>query len=155
VGYSFGAFVLLHAARDLPDLERAYIFSPALTYGPAMPVSGFREEGFEFLEYVRLSRPHTYRLGSVSTWKRFYEGQLNEPSGRLSKLPITVESFYGQQDGSFDGAILNCNHDAIIRKFLPAAASINLTEVPGGSHGIDTLAEAFRCSISLGDWAAC
>jgi dienelactone hydrolase len=144
VGYSFGAYVLLHAARSLTDLQRVWLFSPALTYGPAPLDSGFQEEGIGFLDYVRRSRPRTYRLGKEEEWRRFYEGDFNAAPGRPSRAEVTVESYFGQKDSSFDAAVLGKNHDPIVRQFFPHARSIKLHQITDGSHGIDTLAAGFR-----------
>lgn len=140
VGNSFGAFVALKALRYLPNVERLFLFAPALTYGAAAIRSGFKDEGVRFLEYLKRSRPYTYRLGDMSEWERFFNGELNAApiDFHESKLKEVI-GVVGSNDSSFDLDLLRTNFFEIIRRHSNKEVSVRLIVVEGGGHGIGTL----------------
>src|ERR1043166_7497360 len=147
-GYSFGCFVTLHVAPSLVDVRSVLFFSPALTYGPAEVSSGFRESGLPFLDYVRRSRPLTYRLGAEPVWRNFYEGKMNLVGNEVQRAALTVDCFLGGRDGSFDQALFVKNFKTIVQGAFPAALRIDLHVVKQGEHSIDTLVPELERNVS-------
>ncbi|UAB72681.1 hypothetical protein INR79_25850 [Vibrio sp. SCSIO 43132] len=118
VGYSFGAFIAVHSLSHFPSCNKALFISPALTYGKADIDMGFRENGSDFINYIRRTRPHTYRLGDDSEWHDFYNGKLNKIPKLLPKTRnISILSLIGTNDTSINSGIFIDNADIFFRKY--------------------------------------
>jgi pimeloyl-ACP methyl ester carboxylesterase len=139
VGYSFGCIVALRSLPYLTTLRSLLLVSPAISYGKAEVDSGFEEEGPPFIDYVRRSRPFTYRLGDNTSWDAFYNGAFNRPSGEPPGSLHSVLGLVGSDDSSFDLEVLLRNFDPIVRTYVGRYPGVQLLTVEGAGHSINDL----------------
>jgi len=139
VGYSFGCMIALRALPYLSCLRTLLLVSPALSYGNAPLRSGFREGGPEFLDYVRRSRPFTYRLAEALFWNELYSGAFNDPTGPPSESLRSIVGLVGRQDPAFDLELLQQNFISVIQRYTNVQADIKLVVVEDGDHRINSL----------------
>jgi len=139
VGYCFGCNVALRSLPVLTHLRSLILASPALTIGPATVSSGFVAYGPPLLEYVKRSRPYTYRLGKLGKWMQLYDGHLNQPTGKCPSSLRTVLGLAGAEDERFDHSVLKQNSHTIIKRFVGDQATVSFLFIPGADHRIDSL----------------
>jgi hypothetical protein len=140
VADSFGCFIALKSLVFLPNLEKLILFSPAITYGLTDTPSGFIESGPDFLNYVRRSRPFTYRLGSIDSWLEFYSGKLNYKLHDIKNSNLKeVIGVVGKNDASFDMDVLKLNFSKIVINNTNSSVSTRLIFVNNGKHSINSL----------------
>jgi pimeloyl-ACP methyl ester carboxylesterase len=146
VGNSFGCIVALRALSYLSTLRSLLLVSPAISYGKAQVDSGFQEEGPAFIDYVRRSRPFTYRLGDKTPWDAFYSGAFNKPNGEPPGSLRSVLGVVGSEDSSFDIEVLRRNFNSIVRNYVGQYSEVQLLTVEGAGHGINDLVTASTSS---------
>ena len=140
VGNSFGCFIALRSIKYLQKVKKAILFAPALTYGKTEEPSGFKESGLKFLEYVKRSRPFTYRLDDEKKWRDFYDGKMNICIDRQINTGLEeVVCVVGSNDGSFNLDELKRNYSKIINQCIGKEVLSKLIIVEGGKHSISTL----------------
>jgi esterase/lipase len=137
VGYSFGAFVAVNSLFHVNTIKKALFISPALVYGESVIDMGFTEEGEAFLDYIKRTRPHTYRMGSIDEWHQFYSGQYNEFESIVNtSTSLSILSLIGKEDGSIDFTSYADNSDKFFRYYFnPTLNEIICVDEAGHSLG--------------------
>jgi len=137
VGYSFGAFIALNSLQFFSSLKTLFLVSPVLSYGPSLESCGYSET-YDFIEYVKKTRPHTYRFDNFDTWKGLYNGVYNlTPSVKNTSLENVI-CIIGEED-DFDLEKFAENHEKIITRFTANKINVKLIRVANGSHSINSL----------------
>lgn len=139
VGYSFGAFVAVRSLPSLPFCKRLITISPAFTYGDCDIDMGFRESGDKFLDYIKRTRPMTYRLGEQQVWSEFYGGGMNIPAKHPKVETLFNLTIFGSKDKSIDGHLLRRNLIPFLSNFASKIESAECIENERGEHSVDTL----------------
>jgi len=139
VGHSFGCFVALRGSRYLPSLKTLILLGPAITYGSNENSCGLKEDGDFHVNYVRRSRPFTYRLGSTAAWRNLYRGTMDVIEDKIKGNAKYVIGIVGTEDKYFDLAVLRENFENIIRAYIPSVNVSKLIMVENASHDSKTL----------------
>jgi hypothetical protein len=139
IGYSFGCMISLRGIPYLTSLHSLLLLAPAISYGHAPIPSGWNETGPSFLDYLRRSRPFTYRLGETHSWHEFYNGALNYPTGESPESLHTIVGVAGAKDGSFNHAVLQQNFAPVVQRYAGSHPDIKLLTVEDGNHSLNSL----------------
>ncbi len=139
VGYSFGCMITLRCLPFFKNLQSTILISPAISYGVTDLSSGFIENGPAFLDYIRRTRPYTYRLGNSKEWEKLYSGFLNIPRGEAPLSLETVIGISGAQDKSFNLPMLKKNFSPIVEKYAGNGKNITLQIIANAGHSVSNL----------------
>jgi pimeloyl-ACP methyl ester carboxylesterase len=135
VGYSFGAHIAFHVLHTLNRLEHLLLLSPAVTYGDDK--TGFESEDLEFMDYVKRSRPLTYRIGDIKFWKALFDGHDNHFTS--TEHAFKVGAVVGSNDSSIDADKLGAGLPDVLERAAPNANYSKLLRVNGGGHSAGSL----------------
>jgi len=133
VGHSYGCFVALRGAACLEGLRQLILLGPAVAYGPGKV--GLREDGGAHVNYVRRSRPFTYRGLDPTDWAAFYAGAYDGPVGRAPDSLLEIDLRVGADDKYFDTAVLLEHASEVVKEALPGAPEARIKVVADAGHG--------------------
>lgn len=145
VGNSFGAFIALRGATYLPKLKTLVLLAPAISYGVSGKGCVINEDGDLHYEYVKRSRPYTYRLGSKNDWMTLYEGGLDFLQKTEHPSLQKVIGVIGTEDSSIDIKKLSKFWKEVVTHYIGDKVDIELIEIEGAGHSANTL---FRNNLS-------
>lgn len=140
IGYSFGCIIALKSMAMMPDVDRLILLAPVISYGPSKILSGFNTPDISFLDYLRRTRPFTYRLGKQKEWEKLFNGYYNDVKNNSEKNNIKhVFGIVGEKDNYFDIKVLQENFKTIIRQYVGNSTKINLLTIKDAGHSSSDL----------------
>jgi pimeloyl-ACP methyl ester carboxylesterase len=140
IGHSFGGLVLTELVRARPScaIERLLLLAPVYSYGKEVDY-GIREDLMRHLEYVRASRPRTYRVGDRESWLPVASGKhVTEKTRAWTGSALAV---VGDEDDTFDVAIFQA---AFAAGFLEITGCKDATArvISGAGHAMNELIDS-------------
>ena len=138
-GHSFGAFAALEGAYKAEGISKLVLLAPAISFKETQKGCGLIGEDVTHYDYVKRSRPYTYRLSERVHFEQLYSGNLEN---RNRKAPVSLKNvvgIVGEEDKYFDLNILSDRFEGIVRSELVGTFDIGLHVVPGGTHSLNTL----------------
>lgn len=148
--HSFGSVIANRACGLIEDLRSVVMLAPIISYQRVPVDYGVREDGLNQLDYVKRSRPYTYRFGSTDDWERLFSGEsLDLPEDRY--YPKIILGIVGKKDSEFDIPVLmECFQNII--PFQHQTAECRLILVEDASHARQQMLESQIVKDSI-EWA--
>jgi hypothetical protein len=148
-GHSFGAFAALEGVYKAEGISKLVLLAPAISFKDNREGCGLKGEDVTHYDYVKRSRPYTYRLSKRENFEKLYSGKLED---RNRKAPVSLKKvvgIVGEEDKYFDRTILSNRFEGIIKSELVGAFDISLHVVPEGTHSLNTLIDHTEVTSGL------
>lgn len=137
IGHSFGGYILTELVRSFPSttIQRALLLAPVFTY-QGDPDVGIREDLLQHLQYVKASRPRTYRFCDSDGWSRAASGRYlaNGAPGWAGQVLAVV----GSDDDTFEVDVVATEFERFYRS-QTGATDVRLRVISDAGHGMDEL----------------
>lgn len=144
VSHSFGTLAATRVFCAFPSLEFLLMFAPLLDYSPSGSDVGVREDLSTQYDYVRHSRPHTFRL----TRKDLF---LADAHQHVAATPRTsnslVHAFAGELDPDLDVEVLSNGFDKWSQDTFGSKVKARLHITPSGRHSISSILDSGALNV--------